>query len=363
MNLATVDRRKLGLLLDELARGVEDLLLSGLTTASAPTRQALDVAFQEASRMKLLRLGSTLRVASEELGRFTRNDAGFSRKRLCFFLGRAWMLCQGLGKALREDDEGAFDRLMRTPVGEPVEERDVVVLGVAKKVTSAFSAFEFRLRGLSDGARLTWSCVFPVRPGLDVPPDAFLHLPQKQQFQPNLLLEGKVLRFTKLTVTRDEGGAGRIGLGEHSKVTAGEPFADWGRFRQWDVREAIERVRAREATPFDLDVELQEEVVLDAWEVGEPIDRDESQTVYPIRTGGTTFDAVVSKGVEGKALRPALDGLRKQKKRPPLFGLLHYEKCRLLLQPLALFGDGTPQQLMISNEKVDRVALLRAIKF
>jgi hypothetical protein len=362
MNLASADRRKLAPLLDELARGVEDLLLSGLTTASAPTRQALDVAFQEASRMKLLRLGSTLRVASEELGRFTRNDLTFSRRRLCFFLGRAWVLCQGLGKALREGDEASFDRLLRSPAGEAVGAVEVVALGVAKKVTPAFCAFEFRLRRLDDGQRLVWSCVFPVRPGMDVPPDAFLHLPQKQQFNPSLFLEGKALRLTDVTVTR-EGEVGRIALGEQSKVTAGAPFTDWQRFRGWDVAAALERLRNRPVTPFDLDIELQEEVVLEHWEVGEPAVRDESQVAYPILSGAAAFDAMVSRSAEGAALRPALDKLRKQKERPPLFGLLHYERCRLVLQPLALFAGGPPQQLMVSNDKVDRAALLRALKF
>jgi hypothetical protein len=361
MNLATADRRKLTTLLDELASSVEDLLLSGLTTASAPTRQALDVAFQEASRMKLLRLGSTLRVAAEELGRFTRNDPSFSRRRLCFFLGRAWMLCKGISKALHESDEPAFDRLMRSPVGEPVERMEVVTLGVGKKVTPAFSAFEFRLRDLSDGARLVWSCVFPAKK--DIPADAFLHLPQKQQFVPTAFLDGRALVIEKASITRDEFGAGRIALGEQSKVTAGAPFTDWGRFRQWDASAALERVRGHQPGPFDLDVEMQEEVVLDSWEIGDPVHRDEAQTVWPIRSGVTTFDAVVSRGAEGQALSEKLEGLRKQKERPALFGLLHYEKCRLVLQPLALFGEGAPQQLMLSNAKVDRAGLLRAIKF
>jgi hypothetical protein len=122
-------------------------------------------------------------------------------------------------------------------------------------------------------------------------------------------------------------------------------------------------LRGHQPGPFDLDIEMQEEVVLDKWEMGDPVDRDEAQSVWPIRSGQTTFDAVVARGAEGKALRERLEGLRKQKDRPPLFGLLHYEKCRLVLQPLALFGDGAPQQLMLSNAKVDRAALLRAIKF
>src|SRR5271166_4919679 len=148
MKLAEADRRKLPALLEELGGAVEELLLSGLTTASETTRQALHVSFQEASRMRLLRLGSTLRAASEELGRFTRNEAEFSRKRLCFFLNRAWLLSHGLARALREEDEQEFERLLWVPASVPIERLEVVTLGVAKKVTSTFVAFEFRLRAV-----------------------------------------------------------------------------------------------------------------------------------------------------------------------------------------------------------------------
>src|SRR5262249_40472430 len=128
MKLAQADERSLLLLLDQLAHAVEDLLLTGLTTASDATRQALMVAFQEASRWRCLRLGSTLRVAAAELGRFTRNDPGFSRRRLLFFLTRAWMLSQGLTRALRNRDDTEFDRLLYTPSGRPVDKVEVVTL-------------------------------------------------------------------------------------------------------------------------------------------------------------------------------------------------------------------------------------------
>src|SRR5438128_9404241 len=107
MNLPPAERKKLASLLDELGRAVEDLLLTGLTTASEATRQTLGVAFQEASRLRLLRLGSTLRGANDELGRFTRNEPEFSRKRLGFFLNRAWLLGKGIGRALKDDDDAA----------------------------------------------------------------------------------------------------------------------------------------------------------------------------------------------------------------------------------------------------------------
>src|SRR3954447_4833993 len=97
------DRPKLARVLDVLTDAVEELLLSGLTTASDSTRQTLSVAMQEAARFRLLRLGSALRASAEELGRFTKQDPAFSRRRLSFFLNRAWLLGRGLSHALQTD--------------------------------------------------------------------------------------------------------------------------------------------------------------------------------------------------------------------------------------------------------------------
>src|SRR5215468_4269498 len=98
------DARKLTPLLDELCAAIEDLLLAGLTTASKSTVERIDVTFKEASRMKLLRLGSTLRIANEEISRFTVGSAQFSSRRLAFFLGRAWVLAASMRKAVHSSD-------------------------------------------------------------------------------------------------------------------------------------------------------------------------------------------------------------------------------------------------------------------
>src|SRR5262245_63609750 len=98
MNLNPSERRKLETILAELLTVIEDFLRTGLTTASETTRQTLAVTFQEASRLRLLRLGSTLRLANDEMGKLVRNDADFSRSRFAFFLNRAWMLSRGLLK-------------------------------------------------------------------------------------------------------------------------------------------------------------------------------------------------------------------------------------------------------------------------
>ena len=72
---------------------------------------------------------------------------------------------------------------------------------------------------------------------------------------------------------------------------------------------------------------------------------------------------MASQGAEGKALHRALEALRKKKKRPALFALLHYEMGRLVLQPLAVFDKDGPVPLMLSEEKIDRAALLKALNF
>ncbi len=357
MKLAEADRKKLLPLLDELAGAVEDLLRSGLTTASEATRQTLHIAFQEASRLRLLRLGSTLRVANEELGRFTRNEPDFSRKRMAFFLNRAWLLSHGLERALRTNDEAEFARL------------DVVTVGVVKKIIrGAACTFDFRLRAvqatppITAGQRLSWTCVFPIKAGVDIPAEAYLHLPQKQQFKAADFLAGRVSTIDKAAVARDEFGGGRITLGESSTISFGESFTAWEPFQTWDPPAALERIRAHKVGPLDLEVEMQEEVVLHDWSLGKPELREDGQTAYPVRCGATDFEAVVSPGVEGAALGKALEGLRKKKQRPPLFALMHYERCRLVLQPLSVFGDNGPEFLTISDEKLDRAALLKALK-
>jgi hypothetical protein len=369
MRLADADQRKLLALLEELARSVEQLLLSGLTAASESTRQLLGVSFQEASRMRLLRLGSTLRSANEELGKFTQHKDGFSRKRLCFFLTRAWLLCQGLARALRMNNEGQFDRLMRTPTGKLVERIEVVTLGVARKIVPGACVFDFRLRTLTpadpveaDG-RLGWSCVFPVPPNSDVPPEGYLMMAQKQGFKADVFLAGKVLTITNSMITPDKVGGGRITLSEQSTVAAGPTFSDWERFQLWEPAGVIKRLRDHQPGPLDLDIELQEEVVLHDWQIGRAVEEDAGQHVYPIVSRGVTFHVVIGPGVENKPLRQTLDRFVKKKNLPPVFALLHCERCRLVLQPLSVFGTAGPESLTKSKEKVNMAALLKTLKF
>jgi hypothetical protein len=369
MKIADVDQGKLLSLLEEVARSVEELLLSGLTTASESTRRLLEVSFQETSRMRLLRLGATLRLAGEELGRFTRDKEGFSARRLCFFLNRAWLLCQGLARALRNRDDEAFAQLLRTPAGQLVESIDVVALGVARKLTpGGIWTFDFRLRTLNQagpvpaGGRVNWSCAFPQPPGHNISPEGFLLTTQKQGFKAQVFTEGKVVALGGATVTPDSSGGGRITLGEKSTVSAGAAFTDWQRFASWRPEAALERLRKHQPGPLDLEVELQEEVVLRQWRVGPGVE-EEGQRAYPIAAGAVICHAVVNPGEEGKPLRQALEAMQKKDGLPPLFGLMHYERCRLVLQPLAVLGPNGPELLTLSKEKVDLKGLLQSIKW
>jgi hypothetical protein len=364
------DRSKLIALLAHLGTAVEELLLSGLTTASAATRQTLAGAMQEAARFRLLRLGSTLRTATEELTRFTAHDPTFSRRRLTFFLNRAWLLSRGLAHALQTADEKEYDRLTWSPPTQPLARVDLVCVGAAKRVAAAFVAFEFRFRALADappiatGQRLTWSAVFPLKPGLEIPPEGFLHLPQKQKFTPFILLDRKSIAIEHASIVNDEAGGARLSLTDQSTVILGPALNEWEQFLDWQKATALERLRKHTPGPLDLDTELQEEIVLHDYTIGTPTDGDvPGQTVYPITAGHLAFSAIVSSEAEGKALRKSLDELRKLKKnRPPLYGLMHYERCRLAFQPLTAFRP-EPDYLTISKENVNKAALLKAINF
>jgi hypothetical protein len=366
------ERPKLERVLDSLKAAIEELLLGGLTTATETTRQTIAVALQEAARLRLLRLGSTLRSTMEELGRYTKQDPSFSRRRLTFFLNRAWLLSRGFAHAVRQADDALYDRLGWSPPTQRAEAVEVVCLGVVKKVAAgSFVAFDFRLRAkagtppIQAGQRLTWSAVFPIKPGQDIPPEGFLHLPQKQKFTPKVFLDRTVVTIARAALSLDESGGGRISLTDESTVTKGNPFDQWQSVLDWSPVQALARIRRHTPGPLDLETELQEEVVLSDYEIGPAEDGIEpGQVVYPVTAGRLALHAVVGPGVEGKALKKGTEELRKLKRaRPPLFGLMHYERCRLVLQPLTSFGKDGPDYLTISKEMINKAALLKAMSF
>jgi hypothetical protein len=359
------ERPKLRSALDQLSGAVEDLLLGGLTTASEATRQSLAGALQEAARMRLLRLSAVLRVLTDDLNRFNTHDPLLSRRRLTLFLNRGWLLARGLSHALETNNEKEYDRLNHTPATQPLANAELVCLGVTKKATVSVVQFQFRFRALSgsgpvkSGDALAWSFSQQVK-NKDFPPEAYLHLSQKQKFTPFNLLDRKVITVQAALVVPDEVGGWRLVLNDQSTVTTGAAFTAWAQFLNWTSAPALERLAKQTPGPLDLDTELQEEVVLREYELGAPVDGDEpGLTVYPISSAHLSFQAVVGPAVEGKALRKSLDDLRNiEKKRPALYGLMHYERCRLVLQTLTSFGPN-PEYLTISPDKVDKGALIR----
>jgi hypothetical protein len=370
--VAIAEKPKLTALLDELCSAVEELLLAGLTTASKATVERFDVTFKEASRMRLLRLGSTLRIANEEISRFTANSKQFSARRMAFFLGRAWLLATGMRRAIEADDSAALDKLLATPATQPVESLRVVTLGISKRVVpGAFAGFDFRLRAVDAvgpvqaGEAIVWSCVFPLRKDLDLPAEAFLHLPQKQKFKPSMLLEKKVVSITKCAVSRQPNSAARLTLSDASEVKAGEAFADWQSFWKWAPGEASERLDKYRPTPLDLEIELQEEVFVDQWQAaGEKKDSDEGYDLLPLDVGHLPLEARLDRGPSGVPLNAVMTKLAAaKKKRPPLFGVMHYESCRLLFQPLTALGPEGPEYLTVSKDKISQAELVKAMKF
>jgi hypothetical protein len=382
---AGTDAARLRALLDELGDEVERLLLGGMTTASAATRDKLDVVFREASRQGLLRLAGTLSHVSREIGRYVAQDAQFSARRLSLFIGRTWLLARSMARALQAGDATAFDHLAMNRPGERVDTLRAVTLGVSKKVVpGSFCAFEFRMRRLEDerlGAPLVFAEMFPSKSGQDLPAEAFLVLERPQRYKPRIVLDGGVVTFRDVMLLRSEAGL-RVTLGKDSRVEAGEPFDGWSSLPAWDPAAALARVRAHTVGPLELPNDLHEEVVLPDWQLGEPSTHEQRHT-HPVQAMGLALDGLVADGVEGQALRDNLERMRAGKapvglgpghapahahgkgkakgKATPgrLFGLLHYETCRFVLQPLALITERGPIHLMTSIEGIDHKALLR----
>jgi hypothetical protein len=379
-DLPAPEQKKLAALLEELARAIEDLLRTGLTSATEATRQKLDVSFKEASRMKLLRLGVTLRYVNEEVGRFLAHSDAFSAKRFVFFTHRAWLLARGLGEALQEKNDRVLARLSGSGARDPAPVRsiDVVTLGVFSRTVQNNCSFEFRLRVVKadDPALLGRSLVFGLvfgRKSADISAEAFLHLPQPQKYHPKIFTERQVLTVTGAAIAFDDRGGGRLLIGPKGTVTQHGKLADgWEPYTAWQVGPALARARAHVPSPLDLPNELQEEVVLADWTCKEDKARaTPERRIFTVTTAGTAagleLDAVVPTGADGKTLAKHLEAHAKRKaggpKPPmPLYGLVHYELGRLVLTPLATLEPEGPLHLMLSNEKINLSALLGSLQ-
>ena len=237
----------------------------------------------------------------------------------------------------------------------------MVTLGAVKKVIrGAAVTFEFRLRTIPAGQRLVWACVFPLRPGADIPAEGFLHLPHKQKFKAADFLEGKVIAVEKALVAQDEFG-GRITLTDTSSVTPGKAFTDWGKFQSWDPAAALARIHGHPVGPFDLEIEMQEEVVLDDWQLGEATDERTARSF--IRFKRAKFSSRPWSRRAARVRRVQDPGrLTEEETATAAVCSAALRRCRLVLQPLSVFGSDGPEYLTISDEKLDRAALLKALK-
>lgn|GEM_PF-699370 len=375
MSLGAKDRRQLLDTLADVTRSVCALLSAGLTVASEATLAQLDVAFRESSRFKLLRLSSTLRLVSTEIRRYVADDPNFSAKRLAFFIGRVWLLAAGLTRAVEERNEVLFGQLNLSRPPMPVKRLTCRTVGVVKKVVpGVFCSFEFRLRalgpaepaevGIAAGDSIIWSFVFPLK-GKEIPAEGFLHLAQPQKFKPVLLVDGPV-QIENAAVSR-EPAAFRLQVGPPSKVAAIKDNTPWTDLVTWNVDASRRRLQAYEPSPVDLEIELQDEVLLTDWEMGEPNDAAfDDRLVYPIVSKGRTYSAIASKAKDGEALRERLAQLAERKRdKPALFGLMHYEAARLVFQPLSALSvkKDDVELVALSNDKIDPKTLLGALNF
>ena len=362
-------------LLEDLCHSVEDIVLTGMTTANKATCDSLQLAFKEASQIRLLRLGSTLRVAVEEINRFNQGQAEFSAKRLNFFLNRAWMISHGLKLAVQKKDHRHWNTLNTSPTGIPVAKLDVVTTGVSKKIVKdAFCVFEFRLRTVTEslvgektlaaGTAMIWSTVFPLKKDTEIDAEAFLHLAQKQKFRPIDLISNKISTFENTIVIGDRPPF-RLSLNDESRVVEQEPkqrYTEWLSLAQWDKEAAYQKAQAHSPSPFELDIELQEEVFLHDWSIIEKTtNKADKLLCYSIESGDLYFQAQIA--LDDKVTQKALVKASKVNDKAILFGLMHYESCQLVLQVLSLISTAQPVQLMLSNEKKGAASILRSMRF
>ena len=106
--------------------------------------------------------------------------------------------------------------------------------------------------------------------------------------------------------------------------------------------------------------------MIEAWELGAPAPNPyrPEQLVFPLTAGPLTFDVVCSTGPDGRELSEALRAYGKPRaKRPPLYGVMHVEMGRMLLQALTVFGEDGPRHLMISDENIDLASLMKTLDF
>jgi hypothetical protein len=337
-------------LLQQAADAIEELLLAGTTTASQSTGRTLGAAFEEASRAGFLRLGASLRIVLEELKRLESAPERFSSSRLAFFLDRAWLLAMGTRQALQNGDAQALIRLTAPPRSTAVSMLTVATLGVLKRhVPGAFSAFEFRFRlleavTLADesvlprGASLIWPLVLPAQANIEVSPEAFLNLQQKQGFRPADLLGGKRIVIEQAAISAEA--PHRINLGPASKLSIGEPVDNWQGLIDWQPGQWLARLQQHRPDPLELPVEHSVEVLLSPWQLLQ-------EFAASTASGKAVSERIALVGALGVAWRLRSDAGESELERalheagqsespPALYASAHVELGQAVLAPLAL---------------------------
>lgn len=375
MQLSTVDSIEGKVLLSALIQitsSIEKLIIIGMSSASNHTIMQFDQSFKKLSSMGLMRLGSNLRLLKQEIERYVNNQDSFSSRRLSFFLNRSWLMCQGLQDALQRQELTLWHSLSSAPVRETLPQLEVVTLGLSKKlVAGVFSAFEFRLRVLDPHhalfqKSLIFSLVFPLKEGQVIHPDAFLEFDQKQQYRPSKLLT-HVMRFNDVQISHETDQRLRLSLTANSTVEVSQPIAEVPNLFSLAYRDEalLQQTLANyKPSPFDLEIDLQAEVLLKQWHIGDAR-KDPGfpeRHVFDISASGQDYIALVSTSDEGAALLLALQQLASQPQRAPLFALMHYELGQRVLQPLSILLESGPQHLMLGQDKTDYKTLLEQLR-
>ncbi len=380
--IPAAEAKKLLPVLDDLAHAVEDLVAGGMVTASTATKERLEVSFKEASRLKLGRLAASLRYVVEEIGRFLTSASTFSGKRLALFLSRSWVLARGLHQALTEKNDALLGRLLLSWPPQAVDSIEVICVGVRKRLPQGMGvcAFDFHFRLVADcgvlpaGAPLVWSHIVP-RPssserGAKIVAEALLHLELKPQgFKPLLLTESAVFTFSKAQIVVDgaavgRGGGGRLMLTAETKLAKGSAFTEWQRVVGFDKAAVRDRVVGWAPSPLDLEVELAVEVAVDVGAVAAVAVADDVDSCALAFSGAAgEFGVVVNlaKTDESKELRAALASWRKTPPSSKVFGVLHFDRCRMVFQPLSLLEARGPRHLMLNLENIDLQALTKSL--
>ncbi|RJG37989.1 hypothetical protein [Motilimonas pumila] len=356
-------------LLKQVTKDIEAIISTGMPTASESTVKQFEQAFKQASSIGLTRLGSNLRLLMQEIQRYVQQDNAFSSRRLSFFLNRCWLMCKGLSEALDKQNAVLWQSLSFSEQTKSFSELDCMTLGVSKKMVSGvFAAFEFRLRMTDEEHELankliSFSLIFPLPKAQKIHPEAYLDFDQKQGYRPRELLEN-AFKFNKAVVSYESHQRVRVSLLPDSQVSFLNPaisLPHFTRLIQCQPKVARQQLSQYKPSPFDLEIDLQTEVLLVDWQMSEPYQAIgfPDRLAINISATGNDYVALISTSEEGKALLLAMKRLAKLPSKPALFALMHYELGQRVLQPLSVITSNGIEHLMLGEDKTDYKTLFK----